>query len=604
MRMRRFRKWIVTLGILGVAPGMAVAGLPEIHLPAISATAKPVVESVDQAAAKRIREALEAGRFRGARIHVQFQNGTAVLLGTARDEVQKRQIEALLLAERDVKKVVNKLVVNQPGQTPQLLPIRAAHEISRGAAPSAVQQASHERQSLTKKSPQLLPKVPNLFKPHTTRRAKSRALPFRNLFKGRRDTASLNQKIAETIAAQLRNAKISGYDMEVTFKDGVATISGQIENAREKARVSRIVAQVPGVRSVRNELVVKSQNKIQQQPSFFDNQTIAQRAAAALKKAKIVGDQIDVEVRNGVARLSGRVADSLQKAKAAEVVASVPGIKMVDNQLQVSRTVASRAPQHRSAIKQTSAWKPETVAAHREPNMLTKARKSVAKPTNQEMAERIAAALRQAQLSGYDIEVNFKDGVATLKGKISTPQQKAAVEQCVRSVPGVKVVQNLLTVVPATPVVQQPVIPTGAVQPQQAMLAPVALPAAAVQQLVKQQQPSAPTPAPATGPVIPPAPPSYGHPGSGASNVVYNMPHLPEYAWPAYAAYPNYAQVTYPTQYSASAWPYIGPFYPYPQIPLGWRQVQLEWDDGYWNLNFRPRTNKWWWFLNPENWTK
>jgi hypothetical protein len=47
--------------------------------------------------------------------------------------------------------------------------------------------------------------------------------------------------------------------------------------------------------------------------------------------------------------------------------------------------------------------------------------------------------------------------------------------------------------------------------------------------------------------------------------------------------------VTYPKQYSASAWPYIGPFYPYPQVPLGWRKVQLEWDDGWWWLNFKDR---------------
>jgi hypothetical protein len=83
---------------------------------------------------------------------------------------------------------------------------------------------------------------------------------------------------------------------------------------------------------------------------------------------------------------------------------------------------------------------------------------------------------------------------------------------------------------------------------------------------------------------------------------VLNNPSLPPYAWPSYASYPNSAQVTYPTQYSASAWPYIGPFYPYPQVPLGWRQVQLEWDDGMWNLNFRPRTDRWWWFLHPKNW--
>jgi hypothetical protein len=92
------------------------------------------------------------------------------------------------------------------------------------------------------------------------------------------------------------------------------------------------------------------------------------------------------------------------------------------------------------------------------------------------------------------------------------------------------------------------------------------------------------------------------HGGAGARQQVYNQAHLPQHAWPSMAPYPNYSQDTYPKQYSASAWPYIGPFYPYPQVPLGWRQVQLEWDDGYWNLNFRPRTEKWWWFLNPKNW--
>ncbi len=107
---------------------------------------------------------------------------------------------------------------------------------------------------------------------------------------------------------------------------------------------------------------------------------------------------------------------------------------------------------------------------------------------------------------------------------------------------------------------------------------------------------------PADAQAAPPAPPAYAHPGQTPSHVAYNLPRLPEYAWPSYAAYPNSAQLTYPTEYAASAWPYIGPFYPYPQIPLGWRQVQLEWDDGYWNLNFRPRTDRWWWFVDPKNW--
>jgi hypothetical protein len=114
-------------------------------------------------------------------------------------------------------------------------------------------------------------------------------------------------------------------------------------------------------------------------------------------------------------------------------------------------------------------------------------------------------------------------------------------------------------------------------------------------------------------PVAPPAPmgqmgapptamPMYGNPVSGGSHIAYNQPNFPGYSWPTYAQYPNYAAVTYPSQYAASAWPYIGPFYPYPQVPLGWRKAQLEWDDGYWNLNFRARTDRWWWFLDPKNW--
>jgi hypothetical protein len=67
----------------------------------------------------------------------------------------------------------------------------------------------------------------------------------------------------------------------------------------------------------------------------------------------------------------------------------------------------------------------------------------------------------------------------------------------------------------------------------------------------------------------------------------FDHPQMPGYAWPSYASYPNYAAVTYPKQYSPTAWPYIGPFYPYPQVPLGWRKVTLEWEDGWWFLDFK-----------------
>ena len=77
--------------------------------------------------------------------------------------------------------------------------------------------------------------------------------------------------------------------------------------------------------------------------------------------------------------------------------------------------------------------------------------------------------------------------------------------------------------------------------------------------------------------------------GYGGAMGMTGSPNMPGYAWPGYAAHPNYAALTYPQQYSPSAWPYIGPFYPYPQVPLGWRKVTLEWDDGWWMLDFKDK---------------
>jgi hypothetical protein len=92
----------------------------------------------------------------------------------------------------------------------------------------------------------------------------------------------------------------------------------------------------------------------------------------------------------------------------------------------------------------------------------------------------------------------------------------------------------------------------------------------------QQPVPMQPAPAPAYVP---------GH-AAATAPALYDQPYMPNYSWPSYAAYPNYAALTYPKQYSPTAWPYIGPFYPYPQVPLGWRKVTLEWDDGWWFLDF------------------
>ncbi len=63
--------------------------------------------------------------------------------------------------------------------------------------------------------------------------------------------------------------------------------------------------------------------------------------------------------------------------------------------------------------------------------------------------------------------------------------------------------------------------------------------------------------------------------------------NMPNYAWPSYAPAGNFSAVGYPTAYPWQAWPNIGPFYPYPEVPQDWRAVTLRWDDGIWWLDFK-----------------
>ncbi len=208
----------------------------------------------------------------------------------------------------------------------------------------------------------------------------------------------------------------------------------------------------------------------------------------------------------------------------------------------------------------------------------TRVVRAQAPASNQDLANSVAKALGKANLRGSKIAVESKEGVVALVGTCKSPQQAKQALEAASRVNGVRRVENRL---------QIPQIAQAGYQDEGA------------------QQPTPAGPPPMVPAQLPPGPPPqapYAQPAGMPSSMVYDQPNLPNYAWPSYAQYPNSAAVNYPTQYSASAWPYIGPFYPYPQVPLGWRKAQLEWDDGYWQLNFRPRTDRWWWFLDYKNW--
>jgi len=262
---------------------------------------------------------------------------------------------------------------------------------------------------------------------------------------------------------------------------------------------------------------------------------------------------------------------------------------------------------------------------------------------NQEVAERIAGNLRDSgQLQGYKIGVKFENGTAWLRGRVASKDQIAKVLKVVWRTDGVeRVVHHLEVAGPeasmsTTSRQSRLKTPRAALTREQAsrqvswnqdrhsgdmsgtarrlqdIVDDAVTPAAtnvpvgsASRSMAHAPQPfgqptmmrsNRPVPVAYVGgqPAMMPEQvegtpmPAYGAPmAAGAAPVRYDQPCMPNCAWPSYAAYPNYAAVTYPKQYSPTAWPFIGPFYPYPQVPLGWRKVTLEWDDGWWMLDFK-----------------
>jgi hypothetical protein len=376
-----------------------------------------------------------------------------------------------------------------------------------------------------------------------------------------------------------------------------------------------------------------------------DNQQVAEDIAAALRTARLVGRDIDIEFKSGVAVLSGQIADDAQKAAATRIVSSVSGVRSVENRLTLMegapRSFSDSGVQQaafegdrRGPVQQIQYETPGSTLgdsfAYASEDLIAGGQGAEGLPPgavlgNQETAQRIAEAVQAVGLQNYDLEIRFSNGACTLRGGVDDSSQAVAAAEAAAKVPGVKTVLNQMTVNGRPVSVANPAAagPQMTYQPY---------PTAQAAQLAYQQRmqggpqmaqsgqypavrpvsnttampPGSPYgPMPGGGPQPPPGGPMVGAPGGyppPGPYQMYNRPNVPDHAWPAYAPYDNYAAVSYPSQYEASAWPYIGPFYPYPQVPAEWRSAQLVWDDGYWNLKFNSRTDRWWWFMNPENW--
>ena len=304
---------------------------------------------------------------------------------------------------------------------------------------------------------------------------------------------------------------------------------------------------------------------------------------AADKIANIIGERfpdadIDVSYRGGQVWLKGEAASQNQREKIVEQIFRIQGLTVteINDEIQI---VASGKPA--GGPTQTSRQMASVFgAAVPMPSNTPNSSKAVAAtPNNARQTPQVQTRMQQAQQQPAQPPQPQAQHLArqqmqqqvpapqTMAGALLAPYPQAQYPAAYGQNPG------------QPPAVPAPFAQTSYVQhPQMAQ-----------QQMAQQQMPQHAQQQYQPAYYGPPAQAAYHPEAYGPQGPLpgqYNQPNLPDYAWPAYANYPNYAQVSYPRNYSPKAWPYIGPFYPYPQVPMGWRKVTLEHSNGWWWLDF------------------
>lgn len=127
-------------------------------------------------------------------------------------------------------------------------------------------------------------------------------------------------------------------------------------------------------------------------------------------KTYLKDDDIKIESKDGAVTLTGMVLEESHKTMAQETVAGLPGVKSVDNRLEVKGA---------QPTENSDAW------------LITKVK---------------TALLFHSSVSSAKTEVDVKDGVVTLRGEAASQAQKEMTTEYAKDVEGVKDVKNEMTV--------------------------------------------------------------------------------------------------------------------------------------------------------------
>ena len=270
--------------------------------------------------------------------------------------------------------------------------------------------------------------------------------------------------ITTKIQAQyFTDADVKPWNVDVTTSSGgVVTLEGKVESAEAKAEAVRIARETEGVVRVEDRVRVEADaRRTDAEPKAAEASGIDRPDAWLTAKVQakyfvddeVKGRNIDVDTRNGVVTLNGTVASEAERRQAIAIARNTDGVRDVTDNLRVDATMADR-DRTGAARSEGGRTADDRTAADRERGRVDPARPGVQadpggtmeRPDGWVTMKIQSKYFLDADVKGHQIDVDTKNGVVTLKGRVDNAQQKQEAEQIARETEGVKRVNNQLTV--------------------------------------------------------------------------------------------------------------------------------------------------------------
>ena len=196
-------------------------------------------------------------------------------------------------------------------------------------------------------------------------------------------------------------------------KNGAVTLTGTVAESSHKSLAQDTVENLPGVKSVDNQLTVKGESPAEHSDGWIGLKV----KTALLFHRNVRATKTDVNVKDGIVTLSGEASSQAQKELTTEYAKDIDHVKEVKNEMRVAKTPATPG---------------ETIGEKIDDASIT------AQVKMSLMSHRSTSALKT--------KVATTDGVVTLSGTAKNAAEKSLVTKLVNDINGVNSVINNMTI--------------------------------------------------------------------------------------------------------------------------------------------------------------